>query len=163
MLRSIVRAAAVAMVFAGVAQAEDDPRLALVAAAIPAEIDGYTRNVEDVIDVQEDDGQLSLARIFISSGGGAGPVVVMVRLWPADEVEDEASRMLDPETLGAMNGKLFEVAGHPAFFIEGASSVFPGRPDSGVAVSIAGLNDADEAARLAGLVDYEALLAIGKP
>lgn len=160
MLRSFVYAATAALVLAaGPAFAEDDPRIAPVSAAMPAEIDGYTRSMDDMIEASEEDGQLSVSRIF-ASPSVRGPVILQVRLWTAEETEAEAEKMLDPEGLELLKAQLIEVNGHPAVFWPGAMAVFPARPDSGVSVMLAGISELDEAVRVASLVDYEALLAI---
>lgn len=159
MLRSVACAAAALFLAAAPAFADDDPRVAALAAAMPAAPDGYTRSMDDMIEVVEEDGLVSVTRIF-ASPAATGPVIMLVKLAPPEEIEEEAARMLDPEGMEVLKGRLVEVNGHPGFFWPGALGVFPGRPDSGVSVSLAGVRDADEAVRLAGLVDYDALLAI---
>lgn len=160
MLRSAVHAAAAAtLAVSTLAFAEGDPRATAVAAAIPAEIEGYTRTMDDLIDVSEEDGSLTVARL-LSSPKVNGPVIVQVRLWTPEGTEKDAAKMLDPEGIEVVDGSLLDVNGHPAFFMPGVMGVYPGRPDSGVTVMVGGISDADEAVRVAGLVDYEALLAI---
>lgn len=160
MLRSMVHAAAaITLAVSTLAFAEVDPRATAAAAAIPAEIEGYTRSMDDMIDVSEEDKSMIVARV-LSSPKANGPVILQVRLWTPEDTEADAEKMLDPADLEILKGKLLEVSGHPAFFMPGAMAVYPGRPDSGVTVMVSGLTDADEATRLAGLFDYEALLAI---
>ena len=160
MLRSMIRAAAVAMLFAGPVLAETDARGAALSAALPADFEGYGRIADDMIDVGEGGGDVTVTRMLNAAGPGGAPVVIMVRLWPAEDIEDEAERMLNAEGAAGMGGRLIEVKGHPGFVWPSSLTIFPGRPGSGLAVSISGLDDIEEAVRMAGLIDYDALLAI---
>ncbi|MFT3808755.1 MAG: hypothetical protein QM698_02450 [Micropepsaceae bacterium] len=160
MLRFIVHAAAaVTMAVSTLAFADADPRATAALAAMPAEIEGYTRSMDDMTDVSEEDKSVNVMRM-LNSPKANGPVILQVRLWTAEDTEADAEKMLDPDGLEILKATIVDVNGYPAFFMPGAMAVYPGRPDSGVTVMVSGLTDSDEAARLAALFDYDALLAI---
>ena len=150
-------AAAFAAVFtlSAVAYAED-PRAAAVSAAFPT-IDGYEKPMDDVVDVSGEPEALTVVRFF---AGSAGMLQVQIRLWAPAETESEAALMTDPATLASTNGEAVEIAGHSGAIVNDVLLVYPGRPNSGITLTLGGTKDRALLKSVAEKVNYDALLAI---
>jgi hypothetical protein len=151
------RAAAFAAVLTLSAPAQaQDPRAASVSAALPA-IDGYEKPMDDVVDVSGIPPALTVVRFY---SGPAGMVQVQVRLWDAANTESEAALMSDPATIAMGNGETVQIAGHPGAIVNDVLLIYPGRPDSGLTLTVGGTTDRAVLKAIAEKVDFDALLAI---
>ena len=146
---------AAALTLAAVAYAQD-PRAAAVSAAMPV-VDGYEKAMDDIVDVSGDPEALTVVRFY---SGPAGMLQVQVRLWAPDHTEAEAVLMTDPATISSANGEAAEIAGHPAAIVNDVLLIYPGRPDSGITLTLGGTKDRAVLKAVGEKVNYDALLAI---
>lgn len=151
----LAAAFAAALVLTAPAFAQD-PRAAAVSAAMPT-VEGYEKAMDDIVDVSGSSPALTVVRFY---AGAAGMIQLQVRVWGAADTESEAVLMTDPATLSATNGEAVEIAGHSGAIVNDVLLVYPGRPDSGITLTLGGTLDRAILKSFAEKVNYEALLAI---
>ena len=110
-----------------------------------------------VVDVSGSPEALTVVRFY---SGPAGMIQLQVRVWAPADTESEAVLMTDPATLSATNGEAVEIAGHPGAIVNDVLLVYPGRPESGLTLTLGGTMDRAVLKSFAGKVNYDALLAI---